>query len=56
MTTKHVREMSETERAETLAELRRGPKSEPMPIDKTAKEMTPAEREEFLRECARRFG
>ncbi len=52
---KHVREMTEAEKAEALAELRRGPKPEPMPIDKTAKEMTPAQRAAWLREHARRF-
>jgi hypothetical protein len=55
MKMKHVREMTEAEKAEALAALKR-PKAEPMPIDKTAKEMTPAEREAWLREHARRWG
>jgi hypothetical protein len=53
---KHVRDMSLEEQAAALKELKRGPKPEPMPIDKTAKEMTPAQRAEFIREVNRRFG
>jgi hypothetical protein len=41
MTTKHVSQMTDAEAASALAALKR-PKPEPMPIDKTAKEMTPA--------------
>jgi hypothetical protein len=53
---KMAREMSDTEKAIALAELCKGPKPEPMPIDKTAKEMTPAERAAFLKELNWRFG
>lgn len=53
---KHVKEMSEVEKAEALAELRKGPAPEPMDLSKTAKEMTSAEREAFLKECKRRAG
>jgi hypothetical protein len=53
---KHVREMSETERAAELEKLKRGPPPEPMPTDLTAKEMTEAQRKEWLREHSRRFG
>jgi ribosomal protein L29 len=56
MTAKHVREMSPEEAAATLKELRRGPKPEPMPVDRKAKDMSPAERAEFLREVNRRWG
>jgi hypothetical protein len=52
---KHVRDMSEAERAAALAELRKGPAPEPMPIDKTAREMTSRQRGEWLKEHARRF-
>jgi hypothetical protein len=51
---KHARDMDEAERQAALTELKR-PKPEPMPIDKTAKEMTEAERDEWLREHIRRF-
>jgi ribosomal protein L29 len=51
---KHARDMSTEEAAAALAELKR-PKPEPMPIDKTAKEMNEAERAEWLREHRRRF-
>jgi len=53
---KHARDMSDAERAATLAAIKRGPKPEPMPIDKTAKEMTPAEQAAFLKELKKRFG
>jgi hypothetical protein len=53
---KHVSEMTPEEAAATLRELRRGPKPEPMPTDKMAKDMTPAQRAQFLREVNRRWG
>ena len=53
---KRAKDMTPQEAAVKLAELKRGPPPEPMPIDKTAKEMTPAERAEFIREVNRRFG
>jgi ribosomal protein L29 len=46
--TKHARDMSTEEAAAALAELKR-PKPDPMPIDKTAREMSEAERKEWLR-------
>ena len=49
-------EMTPQEAAAALAELKRGPKPEPMPIDKTAKQMSARERETFLKEHMRRFG
>jgi len=56
MTDKHVSEMTPEEAAATLKELRRGPKPEAMPTDLMAKDMTPAQRAEFLREVNRRWG
>jgi hypothetical protein len=56
MTTKRASEMSETERTAKLAELRKGPKPEPMDVSRTAQQMTAAERAAFVRECSRRFG
>jgi hypothetical protein len=55
---KMARDMSETERAEAWAAIKRGPKPEPMDLSKTktAKEMTPTARDAFLKEVARRFG
>jgi hypothetical protein len=53
MTTKHVSQMTDAEAAATLAALRR-PKPEPMPMDKTAKEMTEAERDAWLKEHVKR--
>jgi hypothetical protein len=53
---KHVRDMSREEAAERLAEIKRGPKPEPMPTDKKAKDQTPAERTAWLAEHSRRFG
>jgi hypothetical protein len=53
---KKARDMDEAERAATLAALKRGPKPDPMPIDKTAKEMTPAEQAAFIKETKKRFG
>jgi hypothetical protein len=38
MKLKHVRDMTEAEKAEKLAELRKGPKPEPLPLDKRASE------------------
>jgi ribosomal protein L29 len=54
---KMARDMTPQERAEKLAELKRGPKPEWEPLpDKTAKEMSPREREAWLREHKRRVG
>jgi hypothetical protein len=50
---KHARDMSEAERKAALAEIKR-PKPEPMPLDRTAKEMTETERQEWLREHKKR--
>jgi ribosomal protein L29 len=54
MTTKRISEMTDAEAAATLAALKR-PKPEPMPVDKTAKEMTPEQRDAWLKEHKRRF-
>jgi ribosomal protein L29 len=54
-TTKHVREMDETEKAETLARLKRGPAPEPMAVDRLARDMSSEERAEWLREYKRRL-
>jgi hypothetical protein len=56
---KRASEMTEAERAEALAELKRGPKPEPMPITdqpKMAKDMSQQERQAWLAEHKRRFG
>jgi len=53
---KHARDMDEAERAATLAAIKLGPKPEPMPIDKMAKEMTAAEQASFIKELKKRFG
>jgi hypothetical protein len=53
---KRASEMTEAERAERLAELKRGPKPEPMDMSKKAKDQTEAERTAWLREYARRLG
>jgi hypothetical protein len=58
---KHMRDMNETERAEWWKEHTRrfpggAPQPEPMSTDKMAKDMSPAEQDAFLKECARRFG
>jgi hypothetical protein len=53
---KHVSEMSEAEKAAAFAELLKQPKPEPMPTDKMARDMTPAEQDAWLRELNRRFG
>jgi hypothetical protein len=52
---KLAKNMTADERAAALAKLK-NPKPEPMPTDLTAKEMTPAQRAEFIREVNRRFG
>ena len=51
-----LQSVCEAERAQKLAELRKGPKPEPLPIDRTAAEMTPAQRDAWLKEHVRRFG
>ncbi len=53
MKMKHVRDMTPEQQAAALAELKR-PKPEPMPTDKTAKEMTEAERSEWIKEHVKR--
>jgi hypothetical protein len=53
---KKARDMTPEEYKARLAELRRGPKPEPMPIDKMAKEMTAAEQASFIKELKKRFG
>jgi hypothetical protein len=53
---KLAKNMTPQERASALAILKRGPKPEPMPVDRKAKDMSPAERAEFLREVNRRWG
>jgi hypothetical protein len=54
---KHVRDSTPEEAAQTLAELKR-PKPEPVDLETapSAREMTEAERKEWLREHKRRFG
>ena len=56
MTEKHARDMSEAERTEALAALKRGPPAVPVETTKRAGEMSEQERREYLREHARRFG
>jgi hypothetical protein len=56
MTEKHARDMSEAERAEALAAIKRGPPAVPVETTKRAAEMTELERQEYLREHKRRFG
>jgi hypothetical protein len=46
---KHVSEMNETERA-ALAAIKRGPKPEPMPSDRHARDLSKAERDAWVRE------
>jgi hypothetical protein len=53
---KMARDMTPQQRAEKLAELRKGPKLEPLDMSKTVFEMTSTQREEFLKECKRRGG
>ena len=53
---KRASEMTEAEKAAKLAELRKRPEPEKMSIDKTAAEMTPRQREAWLREHIQRFG
>jgi hypothetical protein len=47
--------MTLQERLAAIESIKRGPAPEPMPIDRTAKEMTEAERTAFLAELKRRF-
>jgi hypothetical protein len=56
---KHCREMSEPEKAEALAAILRPKKPEPVPMPAgktTAKDLTAAERQQYLTEHQRRFG
>jgi hypothetical protein len=53
---KMAKDMTEAERAAALAELRKGPKPEPMSVDRMASQMSVGERETWLREHSRRFG
>ena len=55
MTAKHVTEMNEAERAETLAALKRPKPPEPMPDDRHARDMTAIERIEWLRQYQQRL-
>jgi len=54
MTEKRAIEMTETELAELLASIKRGPPPAPISTDRQAKDMTEAEREAFIRECIKR--
>jgi hypothetical protein len=56
MTEKHARDMSEAERAESLAAIKRGPPPVPVETTKRASEMTEVERQQYLAEHRRRFG
>ena len=51
---KHVREMTDAEMDEALRVLKRGPPPEPMPTDKLARDMSEAERQEWLKEHIKR--
>jgi hypothetical protein len=58
---KHARHMSEAEMAAWWKDHARkfpggAPRPEPLDLTRKAKDMSPAEREAFLKECARRFG
>lgn len=54
---KHVRDMSPQEAAAQLAELKRGPKPEPVETTKQhVREMSEVERQQYLAEHRRRFG
>ena len=53
---KLAKNMTPAERAAAIAILRRGPAPEPMPTDRKAKDLSPAERDAWLKEHARRFG
>jgi hypothetical protein len=53
---KHARDMNETERAAALAEIRRGPKPDPMTLpEKHARDMSEKERAEWLADHKRRL-
>jgi ribosomal protein L29 len=52
---KHRTEMTPEEAAAALAELRRGPKPEPMRTDRRARDMSAEERIEWLREYKRKL-
>ena len=56
MTDKHISEMTDAEKAETLARLKRGPTPVPVESAKRATEMSEAERRDYLAEHKRRFG
>ena len=54
---KLAKTMTDQERKAALDEIKRAVRTfDPMPTDKTAREMTPAERESFIKECNRRAG
>jgi hypothetical protein len=53
-TPKRATEMTEAERAEALAAIKRGPPPKPMPVDRKAKDLTADERREWLAEYVRR--
>ncbi len=53
---KHVRDMSDTEKAAKLAELKREPRPVPVETTKRASEMSEVERQQYLAEHRRRFG
>jgi hypothetical protein len=57
MTKTHVSQMTEAKAAARLAEIKRGPRPEPepLPLGKHARELSEAERAEWLREHIRRF-
>jgi hypothetical protein len=53
---KHARDMNETERAAALAEIRRGPKPDPVPLpEKHARDLSESERQEWLSAHKKRF-
>jgi ribosomal protein L29 len=54
---KLAKDMSDQERKAALDAIKLAARTfEPMPTDKMARDMTPQERETFLRECKRRAG
>ena len=52
---KKAKDLTPKERAAALAILKRGPKPEPMP-DTKASDLTPAQRDAWLKEHVRRLG
>jgi hypothetical protein len=54
---KMAKSMTAAERHAALDEIRRAAwRFEPMPQDKMARDMSPAERQQFIRECSKRAG